>query len=115
MRHSFFEPFRDTAKCEGELEFALVSLREFCVLSDAFYGQMVAVELTLLSERRLQSLSGRDFIKKGYSETKRNQMHISEHMARWVGTTVLLQSDKDKFVKTANRWLSVAKMCYEMV
>jgi len=76
--------------------------------------KFVAVELTLLSEKRLHSLSGRDFIKKGYSETKRNQMHISEHMARWVGTVVLLQKDKEKLVKTANRWLSVAKMCYEM-
>eukprot|EP00466_Bigelowiella_natans_P001432 jgi/Bigna1/139307/aug1.49_g14015 len=63
-------------------------------------------------KRRLQSLSGRDFIKKGYEGTSRNQMKISEHVARWVGTTVLLQQDVPKCVTTANRWLGVAKTCY---
>jgi len=76
--------------------------------------KVVAFEMAVLAQQRLQSLSGRDFIKKGYSETRRNQMVISEHMARWVGTTVLIHREPKVCCQTVNRWLKTARECLDM-
>ncbi len=70
-------------------------------------------ELTLVAQDRLQSLNGRDFVKKGYEETPRNQMKISDHVSRWVATTVLLQAEEKARVATMCAWLDVAQECRE--
>lgn len=73
----------------------------------------MAKELTLVAQDRLQSLKGRDFVKKRYESTPRNQMKISDYMSRWIATTVLLQTDEKSRVATACAWLDVAHECRE--
>jgi len=114
------ESYRDGLAMK--VRFALwPSFQKDAPLSDSFSKKLnsyderkVALEMTLLAQKRLQSLSGRDFIKKGYAETSRNQMVISEHMAKWVGTTVLIEQDTKACVTAVNRWLRIARDCLDM-